>query len=155
VIPLAWFAGFGSFLTALAAKVDDRFPFAFAATLAIVVGPLLNFALIFVAGFLTTWTGRALGGRGAFVELRAALAWAQVPLLLFLLLWIPRVLAPGRWQSQLDLIELALLLWSEVLAAVLVAEVHGISIPRGVLAVLLAWAIKLALIVGALVAVVP
>jgi hypothetical protein len=147
--------GFGWFLTTLAAKADDRFPFPFAAAMALVVGPLLNFTLVFVAALLTTWTGRALGGRGTAVELRAALAWAQAPLLLFLVLWVPRAFAPGRWSSPLDLLELALLLWSEVVAVVLVAEVHGFSIPRAILAVFLAWAIKLALILGLLVAIVP
>jgi len=155
VIVLAWLVGFGWFLTTLAAKADDRFPFPFAAAMAIVVGPLLNFTLVFVAALLTTWTGRALGGRGAAVELRAALAWAQAPMLLFLVLWIPRAFAPGRWSRPLDLVELAVLLWSEGVAVVLVAEVHGFSVRRGILAVLLAWAIKLALIVGLLMAAVP
>jgi len=155
VIVLAWLVGFSTFLTTLAAKTDDRFPFAFAAIMALVFGPLLNFTLVFVAALLTTWTGGALGGRGTPVELRAALAWAQAPLLFFLVLWIPRVFAPGRWGFPLDVLELALLLWSEAVAVVLVAEVHGFSIPRGILAVFLAWAIKLALIVGLLMAAVP
>jgi hypothetical protein len=155
VIILAWLAGFGWFLTTLAAKADDRFPFPFAAAMAVVVGPLLNFGLVFVAALLTTGTGRALGGGGTFVHLRAALAWAQAPMLLFLVLWIPRAFAPGRWSTPLDVLELAVLLWSETLAVVLVAEVHGFSIPRGILAIVLAWAIKLALIVGLMLAVVP
>jgi hypothetical protein len=155
VIVLAWTVGLAWFLSAMAAKADDRFPLAFAIPLAIVVGPLLNFGLIFVAALLTTGTGRVLGGVGKAVELRAALAWAQAPMLLFLALWLVPAFGPHRWRFPASLVELGVLLWSEAVAVVLVAEVHRFSIFRSIVAIFLAWAIKLALIVGLLVAVVP
>lgn len=155
VIALSWSVGLGWFLTALSAKVEDRFPLVFAILMAFVVGPLLNFALIFLAALLTTGTGRVLGGVGTAVDLRAALAWAQAPMLLFLVLWTIPAFGPGRWTFAADLVDVGLLVWSEAVAVVLVAEVHHFSILRAILAVFLAWVIKLALIVGLLVAVVP
>jgi hypothetical protein len=145
---LPWLTGFGAFLASIVPRTDDRFPLHFAVPMCVVVGPLLAYGIVFVSGFLTTWTGRMLGGQGQHHELRLALAWSQAPLLPSLVLWIPGAL-PGALLSES--VNLALLLWSEALAVVLVAEVHAITVMRSLVAILLAWALKLALVVAAVI----
>jgi hypothetical protein len=147
VLVITWFAGFGMFLDTLAGKADDRFPLLFAAVMAVVVGPLLTFTIVFLSSFFSTWTGRLLGGRGSNLDIRAALAWAQAPLLLYLFLWIP-LPGMGPFKLVVDMLGIAIILWSEALAVVLLAQVHGFSVLRGLAAMLLAWILKLVLVVG-------
>jgi len=148
---LPWLAGLGGFLVSMAPMTNDRFPLPFAVAMCVVVGPLIAYTVVFVSGFLTTWTGRMLGGQGQHHELRLALAWSQVPLLPSLVLWLPAA-DPGAPEALLAaVVNLALLLWSEALAVVLIAEVHAITLVRSCVAVLLAWVLKLALVVAAVV----
>jgi hypothetical protein len=146
VLVLPWLAGFGGFLCSIAPKTNDKFPLPFAVPMCLVVGPLLAYGIVFVSGFLTTWTGRMLGGQGQHHELRLALAWSQAPLLPSLVLWIPGAI-PGSFLASV--VDLGLVLWSEALAVVLVAEVHALTLMRSFFAILLAWALKLALVVAA------
>ena len=73
----------------MTSKANDRFPLAAAMVTAVLAGPMLSFGLVFLQSLLTTGTGRLLGGEASPVELRAAFAWAQAPLLGLFLLWWP------------------------------------------------------------------
>jgi len=139
------------FLEPMTSKANDRFPIAAAMVTAVLAGPMLSFGLVFLQALLTTGTGRLLGGEASPVELRAAFAWAQAPLLGLLVLWWPVLWMPGgRGKLALDLVGIALFVWAEILAVVLVSEVHGFSKARALGAILLAWVIKIALLVGLL-----
>jgi len=151
VLVLSWFVGLAMFLEPMTSKANDRFPIAAAMVTAVLAGPMLSFGLVFLQSLLTTGTGRLLGGEGSPVELRAAFAWAQAPLLGLLVLWWPVLWMPGgRGKLALDLVGIALFVWAEILAVVLVSEVHGFSKARALGAILLAWVIKIALLVGLL-----
>jgi hypothetical protein len=151
VLVLSWFVGLAMFLEPMTSKANDRFPIAAAMVTAVLAGPMLSFGLVFLQALLTTGTGRLLGGEASPVELRAAFAWAQAPLLGLFLLWWPEMWMPGGyWKPALAFINLAIFLWAEVLAVVLVAEVHGFSNARALGAILLAWVIKIALLIGLL-----
>ena len=151
VLVLSWFVGLAMFLEPMTSKANDRFPIAAAMVTAVLAGPMLSFGLVFLQSLLTTGTGRLLGGEGSPVELRAAFAWAQAPLLGLLVLWWPVLWMPGgRGKLALDLVGIALFVWAEILAVVLVSEVHGFSKARALGAILLAWVIKIALMVGLL-----
>jgi hypothetical protein len=151
VLVLSWFVGLAMFLEPMTSKASDRFPLAAAMVAAVLMGPMLSFVLVFLQAVLTTATGRLFGGGASPVELRAAFAWAQAPLLGLLVLWWPAMSMPGgRGKLALDLVGVALFLWAEVLAVVLVAEVHGFSKARALGAILLAWVIKIALLAGLL-----
>jgi len=151
VIVLSWFVGLAMFLEPMTSKASDRFPLPAAMVTALLAGPMLSFGLVFLQSLLTTGTGRLLGGEAGPVELRAAFAWAQAPLLGLLVLWWPAMSMPGgRGKLALDFAGVALFVWAEALAIVLVAEVHGFSKVRALGAILLAWVIKIALLVGLL-----
>jgi Yip1-like protein len=149
VLVLSWLGGFAIFLDGMTSKVEEKFPLAAAMVAAVVLGPLLSFALVFVQALLTAVTGRLLGGAAGPRELRAALAWAEAPLLCLFLLWVLRLMAAATpWKILVDVAGLLVILWSEALAVALVAEVHDFSLGRALGAVVGAWAIKIALLIG-------
>lgn len=63
---------------------------------AIVLGPIMGILVLYLGGALVGWTGRWLGGRASFEQIRAAIAWAAVPFLWVSLLWIPELALFGE-----------------------------------------------------------
>jgi hypothetical protein len=147
VVVISWLAGVAAFLDALLPKVEPKFPVGMAILMAIAGGPLVIFLLVFVEAYLTAGTGRLLGGRAGLLELRAALAWANAPLLGFLVLWaVHGIVAVPRHAMQA--LGIALFLWVAILGVVLVAEVQRFSVGRSLGTIVLAWVAKIAIIVG-------
>ena len=122
-----------------------------AALLAVCLGWL---AILFLAALLVKYTGRAFGGNGTANDVRAALAWAMVPMIWSLVYRIPVAL----YQSSLPLgpdvspkemlfgsmeaggcsaaviflgLQLIFFIWSVVIAAATVAEAHNVPIEKG------------------------
>ena len=62
----------------------------------LIVGPIMGIVGLWVGGFLLRWTGGWIGGQADARRIRATLAWANVPLIWSLLLWIPALLLFGR-----------------------------------------------------------
>ncbi len=52
-----------------------------------VLGFLLGFVSLTVFSFLVSWTGKWCGGKGSYKEVRAVVAWSNVPVVVDLLLW--------------------------------------------------------------------
>jgi hypothetical protein len=116
----------------------------------VVVGgaALLGLGWLFLQGALLTWTGRWLGGRARSGAIRAAVAWAEVPGLLGMLLWVPRYLMLGpRLFARPDalagqnlplalagagfgVLQTALEVWALVLLVHALAEVQEFSAAR-------------------------
>jgi hypothetical protein len=73
-----------------------------AVTLAVAVsgGALGGILSLFVFTSLVRVAGRWLGGRGGTLEVMAALAWANVPSIWGLLLWLPRTALLGQEMFQ-------------------------------------------------------
>jgi hypothetical protein len=151
VLLVSWLAGFALFLDALMPKVQPKFPAGAVVLGALAAGPLVAFFLVFVEALLTAVAGRLLGGRAGALELRTALAWANAPLLWLLVLWPAQELV-ALPKLAVHVLGLAFFVWMEILAVVLVAEVQGFSIGRSLATILLAWLIKIAIIVGIVVA---
>ena len=61
----------------------------------LIVGPIMGIVGLWVGGFLLRWTGGWIGGQADSRRIRATLAWANVPLVWSLLLWIPAILLFG------------------------------------------------------------
>ncbi len=61
----------------------------------VLAGAVAGPAFVLVAAWLVRWTGSWLGGRASAAEVRAALAWGQVPAVSAMPLWIPVLLAGG------------------------------------------------------------
>jgi hypothetical protein len=47
----------------------------------VVLGAVLGIVLLYVFGAILKWTGRLLGGTATAIEVRAAIAWGQIPLI--------------------------------------------------------------------------
>lgn len=64
-------------------------------------GILVGFATLYVGSPLMRWTGSWMGSTATTQEVRAALAWSEVPLIWASLLWIPELLLWGtEWFTE-------------------------------------------------------
>jgi hypothetical protein len=85
----------------------DKIP-GFAIALAVLlVGPLAGVLKVYVSAALLRLAGRWLGGGASAEELRTAVAWGSVPLLVSLVLWVPLLLLFGREMFSRDAPRLA------------------------------------------------
>lgn len=57
--------------------------------LKVTLGALCGLLVLYLGSGLLLMTGRWLGGRGSFVEVRSATAWSHVPAIWSALLWLP------------------------------------------------------------------
>ena len=85
---LSWIYGFPMILhsaqnASLAMSLPTGAILVIAAALAIFVGML---AFTIMSGFLL-WTGKWIGGKGSFLQIRAAISWANVPNVVNIVLW--------------------------------------------------------------------
>lgn len=125
--------------------LGDRFDFWQILAIGLLVGPLAGVVGLYLVAALVRWSGKWLGGQASTLHLRAAMAWASVPLVAAAVLWIPELLIAGREMftaetPRLDarpgpaLLLLALVLleavagaWAFVLSCKCVGEVQGFS----------------------------
>ena len=97
------------------------------------LGAVSGLVGLYVGGAVFGWVGRLMGGRGTAMEVRAALAWSQVPVLWAMLLMI--IGAVTREGLQLNdstgLVTMGVLVVSQVWAFVTqlkaIGEVHHFS----------------------------
>src|SRR5690606_22449805 len=122
-------------------------PAAMLLLLALVVGPIVGLSGLVMAGVLLRGAGRWLGGQGGSGEVRAGLAWAGLPLLAGLPLWLvqlallPAASFGGEAPAGVGLvlaticgaIHAGLWLWAALLAILGVAEAHRFGPLRGAL----------------------
>jgi hypothetical protein len=64
--------------------------------LALALGPIGGLIGVYLGGAVLGWVGRSLGGRGESEEVRAALAWSQVPALAAIPIWILQIALVGH-----------------------------------------------------------
>ncbi|MGM7703503.1 YIP1 family protein [Pseudalkalibacillus sp. Hm43] len=74
--------------------------------LAIILGPIGGIISIHLGAILIHWTGKWIGGAGSKREIRIAYAWAYVPTILSLIIWIIELFIFGRemFTSELGVI---------------------------------------------------
>jgi Yip1 domain len=163
VVPLAMIEGIAVAVKwAADLSAGDRFSLPVILTLVMVLGPIVGLLALYAAGWLLRLTGGA-GGRAKPGEIRAAMAWASVPSLVTLPIWIILIGLLGRRlftaeMQSLDsslklllvhaatgLLELVLAIWSFVLILKCLAEIQGFS----------AWKALASTILSLLVLVVP
>jgi hypothetical protein len=118
---------------------------------AVVIQAALGVVLLYVTGLLFRWSGSLLGGVASAVEVRAALAWSQIPtivaeviLLALVLIGVPvPVPTPGALPHidpasyKVQLVEVVFGLWGLVISLKCVGEVHRFSAWRALVAILI------------------
>lgn len=144
VVLLICLAGIGKSLDRASMRnAGDHLPMATIIAAACVVGPLGGLLSLWVSSHLIRITGAWLGGVGNREHIKAALAWASVPAVFSILLWLPQLLLAGpdmftsetpRLDAQPMLLipllvtstaEAVLSVWSFVLLCNTIAEVQG------------------------------
>lgn len=163
VILLTCLAGIGESLDRASVRsLGDRESLPVIFAMALLWGPLGGLLALWLWSHLIRWTGRWIGGTASREALRTALAWAMVPVVCGLLLWIPELLLFGsdlftEATPRLDAkpallvpflgflaVEIALAVWTAVLLCNTVAEVQGFrSAWRGLGNLVLACAVFL------------
>jgi len=139
-------------------NAGDQLPLARILIMAVLLGLIYGLTGIYIGGALMSWVGRRLGGHGSSEELRAAIAWSQVPALATILIWFLQIDLIGREmftskKPVLDgspglrlvlmitgVIEIILGIWAFFTMLKCIGEAHGFSAWR-------AWGL-LILIVG-------
>jgi len=151
----------------VARGLGERMPLGGILLVACVAGPLIGFLMVWLYSHLLSISGKWLDGRADPEELKTAIAWAQVPIVAVLALWIPLILIMGKDVFTLDVpqyeenptiylatsfIEIAQLilgLWAFVLLCNTVAEVQQYhSAWRGLINVVLAGILFAIILVG-------
>jgi len=121
-----------------------------------VVGAIGGLVTLYIGGGILTWSGSWLGGRGNFQQIRAALAWAQVPVVWALILLVIELAVFGQemYTSKaptiesnpglvvtLMLIEVIVAIWGLVILVKCLAEAHGFSDTKALGSIILAGSV--------------
>jgi hypothetical protein len=127
----------------------------------VVGAAIFGILALYVNSGLVTWAGRALGGVGRAIEMRAAIAWSEIPTitaagasiiaLLVGLMTPPEVGINGLPKMGEPLIELGgvhfvLGVWGFIVSVKCIGEVHKFSAWRALLAVLMVALFALAIL---------
>ncbi|MDP6845637.1 MAG: YIP1 family protein [Candidatus Nanoarchaeia archaeon] len=106
------------------------------------VAALLGIVSLYISGFLLSLTGRWINGKANALKLRAAIAWAGVPVVASLLLFIPLFFAlNSEALGLLGVSSIAFLIlgvWSLVLQVGMISEIQKFSIFEAILNIILA-----------------
>ena len=128
------------------------------------LGAVFGLLGLYIGAFLMDWSGRALGGIGNAVTVRAAVAWSQVPQICLAVAMLLILLGTGVWQALVPSlpdpnaasaaaaaaakhftpargVESIISIWSFILMLHCVGEVHRFSAWRALGAFLLPGAI--------------
>ena len=126
-------------------NLGDRAGLPVVLALALVLGPFLGLIGVYLWALLLKWTGRWIGGRASTVQLRAAIAWAGVPIIVGGAAFVGALLIAGKelfteatpWLDQnpgwallaygLLVIQLVAVGWGIVVSLKTVGQVQGFS----------------------------
>lgn len=126
-------------------NLGDRLAWPFIALIAAIIGPFAGIAILYIGGALLRWTGNWMGGRASTQNVRAAMAWSNVPIIWSLALWIPALALFGQelfttrtpltdaapWltlaMTGFGVIQIAAGIWSIVVFLKCLGQVQGFS----------------------------
>lgn len=129
--------------------------------LSVIFSAIASMIGLYISGALFKWAGAALGGTATYTEVRAALAWGQVPVIVALAIGILSILlgtgapmmpfgGPQHGTSaSVSLLHAIFGVWSFILTLKCVGEVHRFSAWRA-LGALVLIAVGIAVAIGIL-----
>ncbi len=157
VLLLAALAGIGTALDRASMKnLGDTMDLSSILMIAIIAGPLGGIVSLYFGSLLVRWTGRWIGATGTPETIRAAFAWANVPIIWALLLWLPELGLFGKElftanTPEIDaslplsftyvgfmLLETTIAIWTIVVFLKCLGQVQGFTAWRALANVLLA-----------------
>lgn len=125
-----------------------------------ILGFFVGFVAFSIYSLLLTWTGKWIGGKGSYREIRAAVAWSNVPVVVDLVVWLALAAVLGstvftedfarviyyqtseggmfllpepRLLLVVGFIRLALSIWSLIIFLLGLSEVQGFSVFKAIL----------------------
>lgn len=122
---------------------------------ALVFAPFIGMLGITITAALLTWVGSWIGGKGSYVQVRAAVAWSNVPTIITCLTWIVWVVLFREalfyeefFQSAfvgmekgvilgLAMLQFVAGIWSFVVLLISLSEVQGFSVWKALLNIIL------------------
>ncbi|OYD06066.1 hypothetical protein CHM34_18300 [Paludifilum halophilum] len=128
----------------------------------LILGPIFGLVGWAIISGLTYWTGSWLGGTGTWKEIRTASAWAGIPFIATLIVWIPQLLLFGREMFTtampsldqsfllvllflfLNGIDLVLTVWYYVVFSKSLGEAHGFSSWKGFFSIVISYLLLIA-----------
>jgi Yip1 domain len=121
----------------------------------VILGGFVSILLLYVFGSLFRWSGGMLGGTAETVEVRAALAWSEIPAIYLATPGIALTLlgydiepGMGHWLSPYHLLAVAVAIWASVIWLKCLGKVHHFSAWRALGAVLLGTIVALVAVFG-------
>lgn len=164
ILVLAALAGVAQVLDRASGRsMGDTVSFPMILGFAVLLGPIFGVLTLYISSALIAWTGRWIGGSAPSRHIRTAMAWAGVPVVAALVLWVIAIAVLGdemfttampRVEANLGLAFLTMALglaifalgvWSLILLLKCVGEVQGFS----------AWKAMGNVLLGGLVIVLP
>ncbi len=136
-------------------NMGDTLPLVGTLVLVLLVGPLGGYITVYIFGAVYRWTGSWVGGKANSKEIRTALAWAYVPGILSLFLWIIKLVLFGeemftkatpRLDSSILLsiiflgllfIDIIISIWTLFLMVKCISEAHRFSAWKGLVTIFL------------------
>ena len=134
----------------------------------LILCPFIGMIGISICAWLLKFTGRWIGGRGAFTSVRAAVAWSNVPSAVSILMWFVLLGVFGRQVFQKEFAETAFVgyqagvvflvfliqtvvsIWGFILLLKTLGEVQGFSAWKALLNVIIPFVLIVAIVwVGA------
>lgn len=121
----------------------------------IILSGIVGIIGITIGSAFCYWTGRWIGGRGSFTNVRAAVAWSNVPNVVTIAMWVllfivfredlfngafatTTVLSKQILLLCAGVVQLVMAIWAIVILVKGLAQVHGFSSWKGLLNVVLA-----------------
>jgi hypothetical protein len=134
-----------------------------------IVGPIGGIIGLYIGAALLRWVGMWIGGTASSMDIRAAMAWSNVPIIWALLLWIPKLFFFGSElftseTPRLDasesltysffvfgVIEVVVTIWALIIFLKCLGEVQGFSAWKAIGNTLLAGLAVIVLMVTTLI----
>jgi len=126
---------------------------------AVIVGAMAGIVELYLNGMLLKWSGSALGGIGTYAEVRAALAWSRVPVIVAMAIGIASILLSDDGPSALGdeasssgngvaLLQVLFALWGFIVMLKCLGEVHRFSAWRALGSILLIGVGAVVIVIG-------